>query len=150
MRKTSSHRNIIKLYEVFETHKYVYMVMELLSGGNLQDHLTRKAGFQGAEVRSIMRGVLAGIAHMHSRKVMHRDIKPSNILMRSAQSIEDENVCIADFGLATPVDLAGSYLFFRCGTPGFAAPEIINSTDPNNKYEDVCDVFSAGCVFYHL
>lgn len=79
---------------------------------------------------------------------MHRDLKPSNILFRTALD-EEKDVCIADLGLATPTDVT-SYIFYRCGTPGFAAPEIIKNTDPNHKYDKVCDIFSAGAIMHHL
>jgi len=148
MRKTSSHPNIIKLYEVFETHHSIYLVLEMISGGNLQDRLNEKKQYTEKMVKGIIKGVFEGLSYIHSMNVMHRDIKPSNIILRTDRD-EEHDVCIADFGLATPLDVA-SYLFYRCGTPGFAGPEIIENGDPNKKYDAVCDVFSAGAVFHYL
>ena len=69
-----------------------------------------------------MRSLLEGIMYVHNNNVMHRDLKPENILFNN---VEDYNSIIADFGLATNID-NDKYLFARCGTPGFVAPEIIN------------------------
>ena len=148
MRRAPSHRNIIQLHEVFETHQYIYLVLEMVSGGNLQDRLNQNQQYSEKQIRGLMKGIFEGIAYIHSKRIMHRDIKPSNILLRTSQDLE-EDVCIADFGLATPLDV-NSYIFYRCGTAGFAAPEIIENTDPMKKYEAVCDVFSAGAVFHYL
>ena len=148
MRRTAGHSNILQLHEVFETHKSIYLVLEMISGGNLQERLNQKQQYSEKQVRGLMKGILEGIAFIHSKRIMHRDIKPNNILLRTSQDGEDD-VCIADFGLATPLDVP-SYLFFRCGTPGFAAPEIIENIDPLKKYDPVCDVFSSGAVLHYL
>jgi serine/threonine protein kinase len=83
---------------------------------------------------------------MHKRKIMHRDLKPENIIFIKPNSYE---VSIADFGLATRADLE-KYLFIRCGTPGFVAPEVINIRDLNTTYDPICDVFSLGLIFHIL
>ena len=75
---------------------------------------------------------------------MHRDLKPENILFRKQG---DSEVVIVDFGLATNADLE-EYLFVRCGTPGYVAPEVVNIKDLKTKYDPVCDIFSAGLIFY--
>ncbi len=80
---------------------------------------------------------------------MHRDLKPENILFKKKNSFIDENnLCIADFGLATNQNVA-KYLFFRCGTPGYIAPEVLQITDPKTKYSEKCDVFSIGAIMYY-
>ena len=83
---------------------------------------------------------------MHSKKAMHRDLKPENLIFRS----EDSWDCIiADFGLAEFSD-AEEYLFVRCGTPGYVAPEVINIKDMKTKYDPICDMFSLGLIFHIL
>lgn len=67
---------------------------------------------------------------MHGQRIMHRDIKPENIIFKDQSTFE---CSIADFGLAEFVD-SEEYLFNRCGTPGYVAPEVINSKDPKAKY----------------
>lgn len=93
-----------------------------------------------------MKGILEGINHLSSKRIIHRDLKPENIMFRRKNSLE---VAICDFGLATYAD-EEKYLFVRCGTPGFVAPEIINIKDMNIKSEPISDVFSAGIIFHYL
>jgi serine/threonine protein kinase len=83
---------------------------------------------------------------MHSKKIMHRDLKPENILLRKKDTLD---CVIADFGLAEFRD-SEIYLFTRCGTPGFVAPEVINIKDMKAKYHSICDIFSLGLIFYML
>lgn len=84
---------------------------------------------------------------MHSKKAMHRDLKPENLIFRSEDSWGE--CIIADFGLAEFSD-AEEYLFVRCGTPGYVAPEVINIKDMKTKYESICDMFSLGLIFHIL
>jgi len=82
---------------------------------------------------------------MHSKNIMHRDLKPENILFRDNSSY---NCVIGDYGLAEFSD-SDTYLFVRCGTPGYVAPEVINIKDMKKKYTSACDIFSLGLI-YHL
>ena len=77
---------------------------------------------------------------------MHRDLKPENILLRRKDTLD---CVIADFGLAE-FEYTDMYLFTRCGTPGFVAPEVINIKDMKAKYGSICDIFSLGLIFYML
>jgi serine/threonine protein kinase len=77
---------------------------------------------------------------------MHRDLKPENILFRTPEKLD---VVIADLGLASRTDIA-EYLFVRCGTPGFVAPEVVNIKNLNTTYDAVCDLFSLGIIFHYL
>lgn len=83
---------------------------------------------------------------MHTKKIMHRDLKPENLIFRVPGS---SDCVIADFGLAEFSD-AEEYLFVRCGTPGYVAPEVINIKDMKTKYEPICDLFSLGLIFHIL
>lgn len=83
---------------------------------------------------------------MHAKKIMHRDLKPENIIFRQEGSFE---CVIADFGLAEFSDVQ-EYLFVRCGTPGYVAPEVINIKDMKAKYDPICDIFSLGLIFHIL
>ena len=85
---------------------------------------------------------------------MHRDLKLENILFKipkyyNLYKRKMESVVIADFGLATHVN-EPVYLYCRCGTPGYVAPEVINVKDMNSKYSSICDIYSLGLVFYLL
>jgi len=83
---------------------------------------------------------------MHSRNIMHRDLKPENILFKK----DNENeIIIADLGLASRSNIP-EYLFVRCGTPGFVAPEVVNIKDLKTTYDPICDVYSIGLIFHIL
>lgn len=79
---------------------------------------------------------------------MHRDMKPENILFRTTDLSNplNYNPVITDFGMATRYDII-PYIFFRCGTPGFVAPQVANLIT-NKPYSPVCDLFSVGCLFH--
>lgn len=94
-----------------------------------------------------MTGLLKGLACLEHSRIMHRDLKPENIMFRNNGYPQLQPV-IVDFGLATKCDQT-PYLFYRCGTPGFVAPEIVKLTQ-NSKYEPSCDIFSLGCIFHIL
>lgn len=105
-----------------------------------------KHRYSGDECKIIMKGLLEGIAHMHSRNIMHRDLKPENVLFKDNNSL---NMIIADLGLATRSNIP-EYLFVRCGTPGFVAPEVVNIKNLKTTYHPVCDIFSLGLMFHIL
>ena len=93
-----------------------------------------------------MYGILKGLQEMHSKGIMHRDLKPENLLFRSEG---DWDCVIADFGLAEFSNIE-TYLFVRCGTPGYVAPEVINIKDMSTKYAPICDLYSLGLIFHIL
>lgn len=98
------------------------MVLELLTGGQLFHKIQQNNGyFSAEEVKQFLHGLLSGMKQMHGNRILHRDLKPENIMLRSVGSMSP---VIVDFGLATHADIE-KYLFFRCGTPGYVAPEII-------------------------
>lgn len=144
-----SHPNIIKLYEVYETKSSFYIVMEVLTGGNLNDFIKNKYVFKPDEIRIIIKTLLKTLQYIHSKNIMHRDIKPENILLRKA-NIEEKNICFADFGLSTFTNVP-EFIYYKCGTPGFVAPEILKLTKTDEKkYGVSCDIFSLGVVFHIL
>lgn len=141
-----SHNNLLRLEGVFESDNSIYVVLDLLTGGQLFHKIQQKNGhFSAEEVKEFMFGLLGGLNKMHSQRIMHRDLKPENIMLRDSSSMSP---VIVDFGLATNVDLE-KYLFFRCGTPGYVAPEIIELNE-SKHIEPECDMFSAGVIFHIL
>ncbi|CAD8100438.1 unnamed protein product [Paramecium sonneborni] len=141
------HPNLMKLYEVYETKNSIYMGLELLEGDQLFEYLKKKIQFTEKQIQSIMVGLLMGLKHMHIKGIMHRDLKLENILFKQQGNFD--SVVIADFGLATHINKK-PYLYQKCGTPGFVAPEIINLKNVYQPYDSVCDVYSMGVVFYIL
>jgi len=112
----------------------------------LYDKIKAKHKFTIHETKIIMKNLIDGLAHMHSKKIMHRDLKPENILFKLQDKPE---VAIADLGLATKADIK-EYMFVRCGTPGFVAPEVVNIKDLKSTYDPVCDMYSLGLIFHIL
>ena len=84
---------------------------------------------------------------MNERNIMHRDLKPENLLFKIQNDYS--TITIADFGLATFINLK-KFMFTRCGTPGYVAPEVINIKDENKIYGPECDIYSLGIIFHLL
>lgn len=142
------HKNIMSLEELHESRNSIYMVTELLQGGELLHHLTAPQPMRSGDQRKVIRALLEALAYMEERMIMHRDIKPTNILFRDKEVQDFAQVKLVDFGLATFRN-ASSQIFQRCGTPGFIAPEVINCTSKDSiPYSTNCDVFSVGVLFY--
>ena len=141
------HPNIIHLYEVHETENTIYMIMDFLEGGQLLEIFRNTQKVPEIEIVKIFIHILNGIAYLHENNIMHRDIKPENILFNNTS--ENKEPVIVDLGLATKED-EQEYLYPRCGTPGYVAPEIINIKSHKSKYSNACDIFSAGIIFHLL
>jgi len=143
------HDNIIQLYEVHESEKSIYLVLELIQGKSLQDVLkkpTFKDTYSEIKVTNMIRSILDALAYLASKGIMHRDLKPDNILLD-----KNDKIKIVDFGLATYINV-DNYIFKKCGTPGYIAPEVFkyDEKNPATNYDDRCDVYSAGCIFYYM
>jgi len=143
------HEHVIKLYEVYETEKSIYLVIELIQGKSLQDVLKRSAfkeDYSEYKIMKMIYSILDALAYLASKGIMHRDLKPDNILVDKENKIK-----IVDFGLATYIDLP-EYIFKKCGTPGYIAPEVFkyDQKTPSTFYDHHSDVFSAGCILYYM
>lgn len=137
------HPNIVKLHDIFEDEKYIFLVMELMTGGELFDTILEKEHYSEKEAAEVVRPIIDAIAYCHSINIVHRDIKPENLLY----STKDENAIIkvSDFGLGR--FLGGDAMATTtCGTPGYVAPEILEC----KPYGKECDLWSIGVVLYIL
>lgn len=143
-----NHQNIIHLYEVHETENTIYMIMDFLEGGQLLELIKIPRKFKQIEIINLISGIAKGLLYLHEMGIIHRDIKPENILFNKLETGETEPV-IVDFGLAT-YENENEYLFPRCGTPGYVAPEVINIKSQKAKYGAGCDIFSVGVLFHLL
>ena len=142
------HKNIMCLEELHESKNSIYLVLELLEGGELFNYISSKNCVDINHTRTVMKQTLLACDYLQGKNIMHRDLKPENILLKEKDKLENCTVKIVDFGLATVCD-APEYLFKRCGTPGYVAPEIINApSNENVHYSAKCDVFSLGVIFY--
>jgi serine/threonine protein kinase len=135
---------IVRLLDVFQERDKTFMVMEELKGGDLLDRITAQGSFVEKEARRMSRTLLEAIAYCHRKGIAHRDIKPENILL--VDPVENTKIKLADFGCAQKIT---GHKCFRtlCGTPRYAAPEIMLSLD---GYDERCDLWSAGVVIYAL
>ncbi|KAK6912795.1 Ubiquitin-associated domain [Dillenia turbinata] len=135
------HPHIIRLYEVIETPTDIYVVMEYVKSGELFDYIVEKGRLQEDEARNFFQQIISGVEYCHRNMVVHRDLKPENLLLDSKC-----NVKIADFGLSN-IMRDGHFLKTSCGSPNYAAPEVISGrlyAGPE------VDVWSCGVILYAL
>jgi serine/threonine protein kinase len=145
--RVDDHPHIIQLKEIYEKKGRMYIVMELVTGGELFDRIIARQHFSENDARDLIHVLIETIRHMHSYGIVHRDLKPENILFQT--SAPDAPIKIADFGLAKlyqPSD-EGDSLKTLCGTPGYVAPEVLKN---RNGYTPQCDMWSVGVILYIL
>lgn len=142
-----NHKHILKLYAVYESASSLYLVLDLLEGGELFTRLHSKGNHTEYDCMMVFQRIFQAISYMHKKGYMHRDLKPDNILL--AKKDDNYDIRIADFGLASLVQTS-DYIHRRCGTPGYCAPEVLNYKDNDPMYNEKCDVYSIGCIFYQL
>ena len=145
--RSLNHVRIIKLFEVYESVHSIYFVMELITGGELIQNIMKSAQINIYEIKNIMRNFLEILDYLHKNRIIHRDLKPENILLRKEIDISD--LVLADFGLATSLDNP-NIIFHHCGTPGYIAPEVLNYSKSTPFYNEKCDIFSSGVIFFIL
>jgi len=143
------HINLIKLDSVYESVNSYYIILELFSGGNLRDYIWQNGLLNERKAANLIKNVLKGVSYLHNQNIMHRDIKPENILFRTSAISDETQVAIADLGLAT-FNSEQKYIFPRCGTPGYVAPEIAAVNNSNEHYELKCDLYSVGVTLFYV
>lgn len=143
------HPNVIKVFEVYQSDKYVYLILELTEGGDLFDQIVSIAqnGYPEDQARDYVRQISDALDYLHNNKIVHRDLKPENILISS----RTQNILkLTDFGLSRIID-EGSYMQTLCGTPQYLAPEVLTSeADSKKGYDKAVDLWSLGCLLYIL
>jgi serine/threonine protein kinase len=144
MRMLSS-RHIATVDGLFETEKNIYIKMEYFSF-SLKHYIKKNISIKIQ--KRVMKQLLEALLEMKRKDIIHRDLKPENVMIRGKNENTMECVVI-DFGLATPASLE-KYIFNRCGTPGFLAPEIAKMSTKKDKLTPACDMFSLGCIFYRM
>ncbi|KAI8918663.1 kinase-like domain-containing protein, partial [Powellomyces hirtus] len=139
--KLLSHPHIVRLYEVIDTPKELYLIMEYASGGEIFDYLVAHGRMKEKEARRHFRQIVGAIDYCHSLHVIHRDLKAENLLLDG-----NMNVKIADFGFSNQFS-PGQRLNTWCGSPPYAAPELFQGKEYSGPE---VDIWSLGVVLYVL
>lgn len=139
--KMIRHPNIIQLYEIIETPKQLYLIMEYASGGELFDYIVTNSRIKELEACILFQQIIAGVEYITKLNIVHRDLKPENLLLDHKKQIK-----IVDFGLSNTYK-PGTLLKTACGSPCYAAPEMI----AGKKYVgSQVDIWSCGVILYAL
>lgn len=139
------HPNIITLKDVYEDEKHVYLVTELMRGGELLDKILREKCFSEREASALLHTITKTVEYLHSQGVVHRDLKPSNILYVD-ESGNPESIRICDFGFAKQLRAENGLLMTPCYTANFVAPEVLK----RQGYDEACDIWSLGILLYTM
>mmetsp|Transcript_9707 Transcript_9707/g.18514 ORF Transcript_9707/g.18514 Transcript_9707/m.18514 type:complete len:514 (+) Transcript_9707:61-1602(+) len=135
------HPHIIRLYEVIDTATDIFTVMEFVPGGELFDYIVSRGRLEESEARRMFQEIISGVEYCHSHMVVHRDLKPENLLLDA-----DNHIKLADFGLSS-VMKDGNFLKTSCGSPNYAAPEVISGSMYAGPE---VDVWSCGVILYAI
>ena len=136
-----THSRIAAIYDYGEDAELAYIVMELVHGKSLYEHLQNKAKFDLAEIGEIIRQLLDGLGYAHAQGVVHRDIKPSNLLVH-----DDGRIKISDFGIAHLDSSSLTQVGEIMGSPGYMSPEQFTGDEPDAR----SDIYAAGVIAYEL
>ncbi|XDV50784.1 hypothetical protein PO909_019796, partial [Leuciscus waleckii] len=139
------HPNIITLKDVYDDGKFVYLVMELMRGGELLDRILRQKCFSERETSAVLCTITKTVEYLHSQGVVHRDLKPSNILYVD-ETGDPESIRICDFGFAKQLRAENGLLMTPCYTANFVAPEVLKK----QGYDAACDIWSLGILLYTM
>jgi len=140
------HPNIIKLYEIYETPEYFYLIMELCSGGELFDRIISniESGkpFTEEQAAEIFHQMMSAVNYCHKNNIVHRDLKPENLLLLNKDP--KSPIKVIDFGMSKICD-PNDIMFERVGSAYYIAPEVLEG-----MYDEKCDIWSAGVILYIL
>jgi len=140
MRKLN-HKNIIALFEVYDEPEHIYLVMELVLGGELFDQIVSRGTYTERDAAGVVQQILEAVEYMHSNGIAHRDLKPENLLCSGP---DNAVIKVTDFGLSK--DFGTATLQTSCGTPDYVAPEVLKG----QPYDNSVDIWSIGVITYIL
>jgi len=135
------HDHIIQLFDVFDEHDNIYLILELVTGGELFDQIINKGSYSESDAVNIIKQILEAVSYLHSHGIAHRDLKPENILVTGKNN---DIIKVSDFGLSK--DFGKEKLKTACGTPDYVAPEVLRG----GTYDNTVDVWSIGVICYIL
>lgn len=139
--KACSHPNIVKLYNVIENERYIAIVLEYASGGELFDHILAHRYLKERDACRLFAQLISGVSYMHAKNIVHRDLKLENLLLD-----RNRNLIITDFGFANQfgANRGEDLMATSCGSPCYAAPELVVS---EKKYVGTAaDIWSCGVI----
>ncbi|XP_078402683.1 calcium/calmodulin-dependent protein kinase type 1B-like [Cetorhinus maximus] len=136
------HKNIVALEDIYESPTHFYLVMQLVSGGELFDRILDRGIYTEKDASLLIRQILNAVKYLHDNGVVHRDLKPENLLFYSPE--ENSKIMISDFGLSKMLDMG--VMSTACGTPGYVAPEVLRQ----KPYDKAVDCWSIGVIAYIL
>lgn len=139
--KIVRHPAIVQLYEIIETSKELYLIMEYARGGELFEYIVSRKRVREKDACKFLHQILSGVDYLHKLGICHRDLKPENLLMD-----DHNNIKIVDFGLSNTYK-PGETLQTACGSPCYAAPEMV----AGKKYDGLAaDMWSCGVIIYAM
>ncbi|CAL9705000.1 unnamed protein product [Knipowitschia caucasica] len=136
------HDNVIGLEDFYESRTYYYLVMQLVSGGELFDRIVDRGVYTEKDASFVVKQVLQAVSYLHQNSIVHRDLKPENLLYYNAD--ENSKIMVSDFGLSKTLD--HGVMSTACGTPGYVAPEVL----AQKPYSKAVDCWSIGVITYIL
>ena len=139
--KMIRHPNIIQLFEIIETPKQLFLIMEYVSGGELFDYIVKKQKLKEVEACKFFQQIICGIEYLHELGIVHRDLKPENLLLDYQRKIR-----LVDFGLSNTYK-QGETLKTACGSPCYAAPEMIKG---EAYFGSRVDIWSCGVILFAM
>ncbi|KAI7791948.1 calcium/calmodulin-dependent protein kinase type 1D [Triplophysa rosa] len=137
------HENIVALEDIYESSNHLYLIMQLVSGGELFDRIVEKGFYTEKDASVLIKQVLDAVNYLHSMGIVHRDLKPENLLYFNPQ--DGSKIMISDFGLSK-MEGTGDVMSTACGTPGYVAPEVL----AQKPYSKAVDCWSIGVIAYIL
>ena len=139
-----AHPQVVKIHDFYQTKSHVYVVMELLNGGELLDAVMELGHYTEKDAAVIMKQLFTGLISVHSKNITHRDLKLENLIL--AEKGDLSSLRIADFGLAKKMKTSRGKLSAQCGSPAYVAPEVITG----QQYTPAVDMWATGCIMYAL
>ncbi|KAL6047776.1 Calcium/calmodulin-dependent protein kinase IGa [Balamuthia mandrillaris] len=140
--KKVSHPNIISLKEIYDTEEKLYLVMELVTGGELFNQIVALGSYSEKIAKNLVKQIVEAVKYLHDQNIAHRDLKPTNLLLSSPGS---HIIKIADFGLSKILG-PDSMMQTACGTPIYVAPEVL----AGEGYDKEVDCWGIGVIMYIL
>ncbi|XP_064807287.1 calcium/calmodulin-dependent protein kinase type 1D-like isoform X2 [Oncorhynchus masou masou] len=137
------HENIVALEDIYESSNHLYLIMQLVSGGELFDRIVEKGFYTEMDASRLIKQVLDAVNYLHDMGIVHRDLKPENLLYYNPH--DEAKIMISDFGLSK-MEGTGDVMATACGTPGYVAPEVL----AQKPYSKAVDCWSIGVIAYIL